>query len=431
MDIANLLDFDRKHLWHPYTSMTTPLPVYPVLSASGVVIKLKSGEELIDGMSSWWAAIHGYNNPALNKAIVDQTNDVSHIMFGGLTHQPAVELGQTLISLLPNSLDKIFFCDSGSVAIEVAMKMAMQYMYALGKNKKRKFATIRGGYHGDTFHGMSVCDPVNGMHSIYEGVLPKYIFADKPKCNFHELWHDGDFSSMRSLVERHQHELAGIIVEPVVQGAGGMHFYHSEYLKNLRLLCDEFDLILIADEIATGFGRTGKLFACEHADIIPDIICIGKALTGGYMTLAASITSTKIAETISSHSPGVFMHGPTFMANPLACSVANASLKLLLENNWQQQVQILENGLTDGLSPCNDCSHVEEVRVLGGIGVIELKNALKLENMVKIQQKFVDHGVWVRPFGKLVYLMPPYIISSSELKKLCNSVCKVVIEGDW
>lgn len=431
MDTAELLKFDREHLWHPYTSMTNPLPVYPVSSASGVRITLKDGRELIDGMSSWWAAVHGYNHPVLNKAILDQSANVSHIMFGGITHEPAVELGAALLKLLPQCLDKIFFCDSGSVAIEVAMKMAMQYMHAQGNKDKRKFATIRGGYHGDTFHGMSVCDPVNGMHSIYDGVLPKYIFADKPKCKFGDEWQEDDFSSMRNLVEEHHQELAAIIVEPIVQGAGGMHFFHPTYLRRLRELCDEFGILLIADEIATGFGRTGRMFACEHADIVPDIISIGKALTGGYMTMAATITTRKVAETISNSSPGVFMHGPTFMANPLACSAAKASLDLLIANDWQAQIIKLEKGLRIGLSPCETFANVTEVRVLAGIGVVELKDALGQEGMVKIQEQFVANGIWVRPFGKLVYLMPPYIISENDLENLTDAVCKVIEKGDF
>lgn len=424
-----LLAFDRQHLWHPYTSIDNPLPVYPVQSASGCTLTLADGRELIDGMASWWSAIHGYNHPYLNAAVEKQLASVSHVMFGGLTHAPAVELGRALLELVPEPLTRIFYCDSGSVAVEVAMKMAMQYMHAQGFSAKKHFATIRGGYHGDTFHGMSVCDPVNGMHSMYTGVLPKYFFADKPKCTFDGEWYESDFDSMVAHVEAHHQSLCAIILEPIVQGAGGMYFYHPSYLKAVRDLCDTYGLLLIADEIATGFGRTGKLFACEHASVVPDIICLGKALTGGYMTLGAVVASENVGHIISAGSPGVFMHGPTFMANPLACGVAKASLELLIANDWQKQLDLLSLTLQQGLAPCKDLKTVAEVRVLGGIGVVELVESLSREAMIRIQASFVEAGIWVRPFGRNVYVMPPYIMSQQELQFLTNAICTVLSEG--
>lgn len=427
--LEDLLAFDRKHLWHPYTSIDNPSPVYPVQSASGCTLTLADGRELIDGMASWWSAIHGYNHPYLNCAIEKQLDSVSHVMFGGLTHSPAVDLGRTLLTLVPEPLNRIFYCDSGSVAVEVAMKMAMQYMHAQGFPAKKHFATIRGGYHGDTFHGMSVCDPVNGMHSLYTGVLPNYFFADKPKCTFDDEWCEGDFNSMVAHVETHHQSLCAVILEPIVQGAGGMYFYHPNYLKAVRNLCDSYGLLLIADEIATGFGRTGKLFACEHASIVPDIICLGKALTGGYMTLGAVVASEEVGHVISAGDPGVFMHGPTFMANPLACSVAKASLDLLITNDWQKQVAFLSVALQQGLAPCKDLGIVAEVRVLGGIGVVELVESLSRESMIRIQASFVEAGVWVRPFGRNVYVMPPYVMTPQELQFLTNAICDVLTEG--
>lgn len=422
-DIEELLAYDRNHLWHPYTSITNPLPVYAVESAEGVRIRLADGRELIDGMASWWSVVHGYNHPVLTDALQQQAAKMSHVMFGGLTHKPAVDLARLLVDNSPVGLEKVFLCDSGSIAVEVAMKMAMQYQFTRGLKGKNRFLTIRSGYHGDAFHAMSVCDPVNGMHQIYSGVLPEYFFADKPQCLFGDSWDSEDISSFATLIEQHHKVICAVILEPIVQGAGGMRFYHPDYLRAVRKLCDQYDVLLIADEIATGFGRSGELFACNYAEISPDIMCLGKALTGGYLTLAAVLASTKVGEGISSGSPGVFMHGPTFMGNPLACSVAIASLRLLLQSDWKGNLRRLEHQISSGFAPCREMSHVEDVRVLGAIGVIELKKPV---DMAVIQERFVQQGVWVRPFGKLVYIMPPYCISNDDLDTLTHAICKVV-----
>ncbi|EIF8959692.1 adenosylmethionine--8-amino-7-oxononanoate aminotransferase BioA [Vibrio parahaemolyticus] len=414
MDLA----FDRHHIWHPYTSTLTPLTCYPVASANGVNIKLEDGTELVDGMSSWWSTIHGYNHPHLNQAAHQQIDQVSHVMFGGITHQPAISLCKKLLSLAPNNLEHVFLADSGSVAVEVSLKMALQYWHAKGE-RRPKFLTLRHGYHGDTFAAMSVTDPDNSMHSLYKGFLPEHIFAQSPTCGYWDEWKPEDLADFEHKIDSHHQELAAVILEPIVQGAGGMRIYHPEFLKGVRRLCDKYDLLLIADEIATGFGRTGKLFACEHADIQPDILCVGKALTGGYMTLSATLASKHVADTVCGGDAGCFMHGPTFMGNPLACAVATASLELIEQGDWQQQTQQIEMLFSELLPKLEEYDLVKNTRWLGAIGVVETHHPV---NMETIQALFVERGVWIRPFGKLIYMMPPFISKPEDIEKLINAI---------
>ncbi|MEZ8965207.1 adenosylmethionine--8-amino-7-oxononanoate transaminase [Vibrio breoganii] len=412
------LSFDKQHLWHPYTSTLSPLTCYPVSSASGVTLRLEDGTELIDGMSSWWSAIHGYSHPKLNAAAHQQIDTMSHVMFGGITHEPAIELGKKLLDLAPKNLQHIFLADSGSVAVEVSLKMALQYWHTLGE-RRPKFLTLRHGYHGDTFAAMSVTDPDNSMHSLYKGFLPEHIFVDSPQCGFFDDWDDSDIAPMLDALEVHHRDIAAIILEPVVQGAGGMRLYHPSYLKRVRELCDHYGILLIADEIATGFGRTGKMFAVEHAGIEPDILCVGKALTGGYMTLSATLATPKVANTVCGGEAGCFMHGPTFMGNPLACAVASASLEILQSGLWKQQVASIEQQFSQSLCMLSNYELVKETRYLGAIGVVETHKPV---NMEKIQAHFVEQGVWIRPFGRLIYIMPPYIIKPDELQRLIEAI---------
>ncbi|QYZ67909.1 MAG: adenosylmethionine-8-amino-7-oxononanoate aminotransferase [Gammaproteobacteria bacterium (ex Lamellibrachia satsuma)] len=423
MQLEQLTALDREIVWHPYSAIGADLPIYAVESAQGVRLRLCDGRELIDGMSSWWCAIHGYNHPQMNAALQRQMASMSHVMFGGLTHQPAVELAEKLVAITPEPLHSVFFADSGSVSVEVAMKMAIQYWHAKGKREKQRFLALRHGYHGDTFGAMSVCDPVTGMHSLFSGTLAQQFFVETPACRFGKPCAAEDIAPLADSLKQNHENIAALILEPIVQGAGGMRFYSADYLRQARALCDQYGVLLILDEIATGFGRTGKLFACEHAGISPDILCLGKSLTGGYITLAATLATREISGTISQGDPGLFMHGPTFMANPLACSAALASLQLLLESPWQKNIARLQQGLEQGLAPCSHFKHVAEVRVLGAIGVVEMKKPV---DMKEIQPRFVEAGVWVRPFGKLVYLMPPFVMESEDLAILTKTVVGVV-----
>ena len=423
MNIKETAEYDRLHVWHPYASMKNPPKVYQVESAEGAVLTFADGRKAIDGMSSWWAVAHGYKNPKIDAAIKGQMAKMSHVMFGGLTHEGAVKLAKTLVEMTPAALQKVFFCDSGSVSVEVAMKMALQFWRAKGDAKKTKFATARGGYHGDTWHAMSVCDPVNGMHSLFSGGLPIHYFAARPEIKFDGEWNDADISSMREILAEKHSEIAAVIIEPIVQGAGGMRFYHPQYLRELKKLCEEFCVLLILDEIATGFGRSGKMFACEWAGVSPDIMCLGKALTGGYVSFAATLATDDVADTISENGVGLFMHGPTFMANPLACAAANASMEIVRNENVLQKVAGIERVLREKILPLKDCDSVADARVLGAIGVLEMKENI---DVPAIQEKLVNRGVWLRPFGKLLYTMPPYIISPDELLMLTGAIADVV-----
>lgn len=419
------LDFDRNHIWHPYTSMTQPIPVYPVTHAIHNLIYLETGEKLIDGMASWWSAIHGYNHPVLNHAMTEQINKMSHVMFGGITHYSAVELCKKLVAITPEHLNKVFLADSGSVSVEVAIKMALQYWLSQGISTKQKLMTPFKGYHGDTFAAMSVCDPVNSMHSLYSGFLPEHVFVPAPISQFNDEFNQAEADELEHYFLNHHQHVAAFIIEPIVQNAGGMNFYHPDYLACVRKLCTQYNVLLICDEIATGFGRTGKMFAVEHANIQPDILCIGKALTGGTMTLSATLTTDKIAIGISEGEAGVLMHGPTFMGNPLACAVACASIDLLLEQNWQQRICEINQALQQ-LHQCNSLTDVANVRTLGAIGVVELTDEAGIVDVAKIQAYFVSQGVWIRPFGKLIYLMPPYISDDTSIKHLCDAIYSAI-----
>lgn len=415
------MDFDANHIWHPYSSTVNHTEMFPVTGADGVYLTLNDGRKIIDGMSSWWSMVHGYNHPEMNAALKRQIDQFSHVMFGGLTHKPAIELARKLVSMTPDPIQTVFFADSGSVSVEVAIKMAMQYWIAQDRQEKNKLITIRGGYYGDTTGAMSICDPDGGMHHWFTGILPQHHMVSRPACRWGETFEEEHILEVKQALETLNGHVAAMIVEPIVQGAGGMYFYSAEYLRRLRQLCNEYDVLLIHDEIATGFGRTGKLFACEHADVVPDIMCVGKALTGGYMTMAATLCTEQVSRTISEHGP--FMHGPTFMANPLACAAGNASLEIIMSGNWQAQLPMIEQTLWNELMPCSEMPGVENVRILGGIGVIELEKPVV---MSEIQPEFVKEGVWVRPFGKLVYVMPPYIIERDQLVALCTAIRNVV-----
>jgi len=424
-EIANhdLLRLDRAHVWHPYTSFTQPGMIAAVSHAQGVELHLTDGRVLIAGMSSWWSTLHGYNHPILNQAVIDQVGKMAHVMFAGITHEPAVKLASTLAKITPEGLNKVFFSDSGSVAVEVALKMAIQYWHSQGQAQRTMFLTLKRGYHGDTFGAMSVCDPHSGMHHLFHHALSHHMFADAPPCGFDEPFQEPHIAKFAQMIQQHRQKIAAVILEPIVQGAGGMRFYSPDYLRRVRELCDKNEILLIVDEVATGFGRTGKLFACEHAGISPDILCIGKALTAGYITLAATLCNDKVSNGICSGDNGIFMHGPTYMANPLACAVANASIELLLNSDWQTTVAAIGQQMREELAPCNDFSYVSDVRVLGAIGVVELENAVDTSKLMPL---FVELGVWIRPFGNIIYLMPPFIIGKDQLSKLTSAVLKVV-----
>ncbi|MBM7070564.1 adenosylmethionine--8-amino-7-oxononanoate transaminase [Shewanella sp. 202IG2-18] len=414
--------FDEQHIWHPYTSMTHPFPMIGIKSADGCELITEDGKRLVDGTSSWWSCVHGYNHPVLISAIEKQLHQLPHVMFGGITHEPAIELAKKLVKITCPELTKVFLADSGSIAVEVAMKMALQYWQGKNNPNKQKIATIKRGYHGDTFAAMSVCDPDNGMHTMFGTSVVKQVFAPSPTSAFDDSNVESDLANLRATFETHHHQLAAFIIEPIMQGAGGMYFYSPEYLKGVRVLCDEFNILLILDEIATGFGRLGKLFAYEFADIAPDLMCIGKALTGGYISLAATMCSDNVAQGISDSPAGVFMHGPTFMGNPLACAAANASLELIAKNDWQQQIPAIEMQMQQELKGIEKLDAVNDVRVLGAVAVIEIDRSL---NAAQLQPLFTEQGVWIRVFGHVIYIMPPYSISSQQLTKLTTAMKSV------
>ena len=419
---ADLSERDRRVLWHPYAAMPGPA-AYPVVSAEGVRLHLADGRDVIDGMSSWWAAIHGYRHPVLDEAVTRQLGEVAHVMFGGLTHPRAIELAERLLEIAPRPLAHVFFSDSGSVAVEVAIKMALQYWMGVGRPSKRRLLTVRGGYHGDTFAAMSVCDPVAGMHHLFRSALPEQLFGDQPAPGFGEPFAEAHIASVASLLSEHADDVAAVVIEPIVQGAGGMRFYSAQYLQRLRALCDEHEVLLVLDEIATGFGRTGEMFGCNHAEIVPDVMCLGKAMTGGYLSMAATLCTVEVANGVCRAEPGALMHGPTFMANPLAAAVSIASIELLLSRPWQTEIARIEKGLVEGLNPARSLPGVVDVRVLGAIGVIETERPLFVD---AVQEHLVDRGVWLRPFGRLLYTMPPYVIDDDDLRVITSAMTDTV-----
>ena len=429
MQNSDKLSFDAHHIWHPYSSIAKPSCIHAVSSAHGVWLTLDDGRAIIDGMSSWWSVIHGYNHPRLNRAAKAQLDEMAHVMFGGLTHQPAIDLASKLIEITAAPLQAVFFADSGSIAVEVAIKMAIQHWFAQDRTNKRRLLTYRHGYHGDTLGTMALCDPENGMHALFAPVLANHLFAPAPSCQYDQDWQDGNMAECQNIIDKHHDELAAVIVEPLVQGAGGMRFYCAEYLRQMRLLCDHYDILLVFDEIATGFGRTGSLFAYEEAGVCPDILCVGKALTGGYMTLAATLCSDKVVQGIAADGAGVLMHGPTFMANPLACRVAYESIAVLLESDWQKRVRAIENQLIAELMPYQTSPLVKAVRVKGAIGVVEMHHLLD-GSMDWLPAFIVAQGVWIRPFSNLIYIMPPYVINQTELTKLTDAIGSIIAQLD-